>query len=221
MWWSSMMAAPMPTLRELLKALDVMVVRHSTNLGKGQPCSPLLNMPPITAAEYLITLDGDGQHFPEDLSAFLSRLSPIRSSLGSRDEIVGIMPRSSRFGREFSDFWICIETGARLCDIQSGFRAYPLRHVLSLEWSSRHYNLEMEIITRAVWAGLAIQSVSIRVWYPDRPCGCPAFGHSVDNFRISLLHTRLVLRRLLPIPTPDSRFRKGRLAVRRVQWFKR
>jgi hypothetical protein len=133
------------------------------------------------------------------LPRFLSRISLDAILIGSRDEIVGIMPRSSRFGREFSDLWICIETGAAVRDSQSGFRAYPVRHVLNLRLNSRHYNLEMEIITRAVWAGLHVESVPIRVWYPDRSERISSFRPFLDNFRISLLHARLVLRTLLPI----------------------
>lgn len=187
-------------LRILLKVLDVVVVRHSANLGKGAALLTAFRYAADHGGEYLITLDGDGQHFPDDLPHFLSRLSPDAILIGSRDKIVGVMPRSSRFGREFSDLWICIETGVIVRDSQSGFRAYPVRHVLNLRLNSRHYNLEMEVITRAVWAGLRIESVPIRVWYPDRSERVSSFRPFLDNLRISLLHTRLALRNLLPIP---------------------
>ena len=86
-------------------------------------------MPPGAGAKYLITLDGDGQHFPEDIPQFVSRLDPDTILIGSRREVIGKMPRSSRFGREFSDFWVCIESGAVVSDTQSGFRAYPLEAI--------------------------------------------------------------------------------------------
>jgi len=207
-------------LRELLKPLDVSVVRHPSNLGKGAALLTAFRYAAERGAQYLITLDGDGQHFPEDIPAFLPRLAPETILIGSRDKIVGDMPRSSHFGRDFSDFWICIESGAMLRDTQSGFRAYPVQPALNLRLASRHYNLEMEIITRAIWAGLDVKCVPIRVEYFDAGQRVSHFRPFLDNFRISLLHTRLVLRRLLPIPhrrIPDALIPPSRTPT---QWFK-
>jgi hypothetical protein len=58
----------------------------------------------------------------------------------------------------------------------------------------------MEILTRSIWAGLRTASVPIRVWYPDPSQSASSFRPFLDNLRISLLHTQLVLRQLLPIP---------------------
>jgi glycosyltransferase involved in cell wall biosynthesis len=187
-------------LRDLLKSLDVAVVRHPTNQGKGAALLTAFGYAAERGGEYLLTIDGDGQHFPEDIPRFLPRVAPDTILLGSRDEIVGEMPRRSLFGRDFSDFWICIESGAELSDTQSGFRVYPVQAILKLQLACRHYNLEIEVISRAVWAGLTVESVPIRVWYPDAAQRVSSFRPFVDNLRISLAHTRLVIRRLLPIP---------------------
>jgi Glycosyl transferase family 2 len=187
-------------LRDLLKNLDVTVVRHPSNQGKGAAILTALQFASERGSEYLLTLDGDGQHFPEDIPGFLSRLSPDSILLGARDRITGDMPRSSLFGRDFSDFWVCIESGASLRDTQSGFRVYPIKLLQNLRLVCRHYNFEMEVLTRAVWAGLSVVSVPIRVWYPGRSQRISSFRPLLDNLRISLLHTRLAARQLLPIP---------------------
>jgi hypothetical protein len=85
-------------------------------------------------------------------------------------------------------------------DTQSGFRAYPLEAIQGLRLHSRHYNLEVEVVTRAVWAGLKIGSVPIRVRYMEGAERVSSFRPVADNARISLVHTRLVLRQLLPVP---------------------
>ena len=113
-------------LRELLKPLDVPVIRHPQNLGKGKALMTAFDYAAVRGAKYFITLDGDGQHFPEDIPQFISRLDPDTILIGSRQRVIGKMPYSSRFGREFSDFWVCVESGAVVSDTQSGFRAYPL-----------------------------------------------------------------------------------------------
>ncbi len=56
-------------LRDLLKSLDVAVVRHPSNQGKGAALLTALKFASERGAEYLLTIDGDGQHFPEDIPA--------------------------------------------------------------------------------------------------------------------------------------------------------
>jgi len=187
-------------LREVLKDLDVTVIRHPKNLGKGAALATAFEAAARGEAKYIITLDGDGQHFPEDIPGFFPQFAPDAILIGRRDQITGSMPRSSLFGRDFSDFWIGVETGIVVHDTQSGFRAYPLRHVRELKIDSRHYNFEMEIITRALWAGLRVRSVPIRVWYPEGSARVSSFHPIRDNARISLVHAKLVARELLPIP---------------------
>ena len=187
-------------LRELLKPLNVAVVRHPNNLGKGAALLTTFDFAAERGGKYLITLDGDGQHFPEDIPQFVSQLAPDTILIGSRRQVIGNMPHSSRFGREFSDFWICVETGKKVSDTQSGFRAYPLQSVRKLRLHSRHYNFEVEVVSRGLWAGLKTASVPIRVRYAEGAERVSSFRPVVDNARISLVHARLVLRQLTPIP---------------------
>ncbi len=152
-------------LRDLLKSLDVIVVQHPTNRGKGAALRTALDFAAKNGGEYLLTLDGDGQHFPEDIPRFLAQIAPHTILIGNRSEITGQMPRSSLFGREFSDFWIGIESGAVVKDTQSGFRIYSVADVLSLPLAATHYDLEVEVVTRAIWAGMRLASVPIHVSY--------------------------------------------------------
>jgi glycosyltransferase involved in cell wall biosynthesis len=186
-------------LRQTLKDVDVTVIRHDTNRGKGAALLTAFRYAAEHGGQYLITLDGDGQHFPDDIPRFLEHLSPNTILLGHRDEISGDMPKASRFGRRFSDFWIYVETGQKVIDSQSGFRAYPVQHVLALPMWSVHYNFEMEVLTRALWAGLTVKTVPIRVWYPPAAERVSSFRPFKDNFRISRVHIRLLLRRLWPV----------------------
>jgi glycosyltransferase involved in cell wall biosynthesis len=206
-------------LRELLKPLDVIVIRHENNLGKGAALLTAFAQAASRNAEYLITLDGDGQHFPEDIPLFHPHLDPATILIGSRQTVVGAMPSSSIFGREFSDFWVNIETGNAVTDTQSGFRVYPVAYVQKLNLTARHYNFEMEILAKSLWAGLNAKSVPIRVWYPEASRRVSSFRPFMDNLRISLVHTRLVFRQFLP--WPHKRLAQSGAAPRGVrQWLK-
>ncbi len=187
-------------LTELLRPVDVVVIRHPKNLGKGAALLTMFRYAAEQGGEYLVAIDGDGQHFPEDIPKFLEHLETATMVIGRREQVSGVMPKSSLFGRDFSDFWICVETGANLSDTQSGFRVYPLQRVLELPLGARHYNFEIEVITRWIWAGLNVGSVPIRVWYPDAAERVSSFRPILDNLRLSWMHTKLVTRQLVPFP---------------------
>ena len=85
-------------------------------------------------------------------------------------------------------------------DCQSGFRAYPVKYISRLRCFSRHYNFETEILTRSAWAGLEIVNFPVQSDYPVRSERVSHFRPFKDNWRISLVHCMLVLRRMLPVP---------------------
>lgn len=189
-------------LRELLSDLPVEVIHHHVNRGKGAALCSALQILQERSTDYMITLDGDNQHYPEDLPSFLARLEEKEGALlvGCRDFNDPNVPDSSRFGRKFSNFWMGIETGVTVDDCQSGFRAYPVPYIARIRCFSRHYNFETEILTRSAWANLPILNHPIRSYYPPRGERISHFRPLKDNFRISLVHLCLVLRHLLPIP---------------------
>jgi glycosyltransferase involved in cell wall biosynthesis len=109
--------------------LPVTLLTHEHNRGKGEAI--------LTAADYardhgfshLVTIDADAQHHPEDLPLFFAAIEaePLAIYVGLRDFTSANIPKSSRFGRQFSNFWLRVETGCKLGDVQSGYRAYPVQ----------------------------------------------------------------------------------------------
>ena len=190
-------------LREYLKDLDVEVIRHETNRGKGAALCTALKILQERSVDYMITLDGDGQHYPEDLPSLLARLDEKEGALlvGCRNFNVPHVPLASRLGRELSDFWIKMETGISVEDSQSGFRAYPVPYVTQIRYSSRHYNFETEILTRGIWGDLPVIHHGIRTSYPPPGERISHFRPWLDTFRISLLHLKLLLYRIRKGPT--------------------
>lgn len=190
-------------LRVLLSWMeDVVVIRHSRNRGKGEALKTALDYLSRQEASHMITMDADGQHNPDDIPAFVDavRTDPDAVWVGVRKFEESAAPGSSRFGRRFSNMWFKIETGLDCPDTQSGFRAYPVRMVRQLKLSGRHYEFEMEVLVKAAWAGLETKSLDVSVHYPNPDDRISHFKPFLDNFRISLMHAKLVGRRLLPLP---------------------
>ncbi|MCL1985166.1 MAG: DUF2062 domain-containing protein, partial [Betaproteobacteria bacterium] len=120
--------------------------------------------------------------------------------VGCRDFSVPDVPASSRFGRSFSAFWMRVQTGVKVRDMQSGFRAYPLHVLRCLKLAEPGYAFEVEVLVRAAWAGFRVHEIGIRVHYPPAAERVSHFRPFRDNARISLLNTRLTMRALLPVP---------------------
>ena len=109
------------------------------------------------------------------------------------------MPRSSRFGRAFANFWLLVETGEVAGDCQSGFRAYPVASLNRMRFLGKRYDFEAEVLARAAWGGLKLHCVDIGVLYPKPEERVSSFKPLLDNLRLTRIHTLLVLRNMLPL----------------------
>jgi len=189
-------------LRSLLADTDIAVLRHAENRGKGAALLSALQYVLEHGGTHLITLDGDGQHMPADLPQIVGHVERHAASIivGCRDFNTPHVPRGSRFGRTFSNMWVRLETGMSLGDTQSGFRCYPVQLVSQLGLSGRRYDFEIEVLARGIWAGMDVVEVPIRVVYPPADKRLSHFRPFVDNLRLSLMHARLIGRRLVPWP---------------------
>lgn len=189
-------------VEELLLGSDVTVLRHEGNRGKGAAILTALRYVRARGARFMITVDADGQHHPWDVEKFipLLRESDAAILIGCRDLTQVNVPRRSRLGSRIGNFWLRIETGVSVDDCQSGFRAYPVEYVSRLRLTGSRFDFEAEVLAKAAWAGLELRGVAIDVWYPESGLRVSSFRPFVDNLRISWMHTRLVGRRLLPLP---------------------
>jgi glycosyltransferase involved in cell wall biosynthesis len=187
----------------------VRLLRHPVNRGKGAALMTGFSEA-ARVSRWAITLDADGQHDPLD-SRSLMGAAP---ATGQRPIVVGArrgmrgasVPWTSRFGREFSNFWVRAAGGPAISDSQSGFRMYPLPEVLSLPTFSRRFQFEVEILVKAAWRGMPVLEVPISVAYGAPGERISHFRPFVDFMRNSNTFTRLILQRLL---IPSSVRKRG------------
>jgi uncharacterized protein (DUF2062 family) len=185
---------------ELFTGTDINVVKHAANRGKGAALMTALDYVSSRDGAFMVTIDADGQHYPDDIPSFIENLEDSSILVGCRDFTVADVPESSKFGRKFSNFWFRIETGLTASDTQSGFRAYPVKHLKQLTLSAHFYDWEVEVLVRSAWAGLSVRSIPIRVFYAPKGKRISHFRPLLDNVRLSLLHSRLIGRTLMPMP---------------------
>lgn len=169
------------------------IVTHIKNKGKGCALRNGFKRALELGYEYAITIDSDGQHFPEDLPKLIKRLKEEPDSLiiGARNMSQEDVPGGSSFGNRFSNFWFMVETGIRLPDTQSGYRVYPIKKIAKLTFYCTKFEYEIEVLVRASWIGIPVISEPVQIKYDQGEDRISHFRPFKDFFRISVLNTIL------------------------------
>ena len=179
----------------LLQQLDVPphIVTYKPNRGKGHALVQGFKKAMQLGWDYVITLDSDGQHFPEDLPQLVAAWTQHKDALivGERGTGHLNMPRGNTMANKFSNFWFTVQTGIQLNDTQTGFRLYPLKRLRWLGITTSRYEAELEMLVFAAWHGIEIVPVKVRVYYPPQGERVTHFRPWADFGRISLLNVAL------------------------------
>jgi glycosyltransferase involved in cell wall biosynthesis len=183
-------------------------IHFPTNKGKGVALREGFKKAYQLGYSYAISIDSDGQHYPENIETCITEIekSPGSLLIGDRNMAQDGIPKKSSFGNNFSNFWYTFETGVKLTDTQSGYRLYPLKKLANLNYFTNKFEFEIEVIVRASWKGITVKNVPIQVLY-DESERVTHFRPIKDFTRISILNTVLVLIALLYIK-PRDLFRK-------------
>lgn len=189
---------------EILKEYPQITQVHlPINKGKGVALRSGFKTACEADYNYAITIDSDGQHFPDDIPVFINALESEGEALliGSRNMAQEGIPKKSSFGNKFSNFWFWFETGIKLEDTQSGYRLYPLNRIPAKYYTTK-FEFEIEVIVRAAWKGLPVKNIPVKVLY-DMNERVSHFRPFKDFSRISVLNTVLVIISLLYIKPRD------------------
>ena len=180
----------------------ITIIRHGTNRGKG---AAILTGFAVAAplADWVITMDADGQHHPEDAWNLIMAVPS-----GQRPIVVGYregmnhrhVPWTSRFGRAFSNLWVRTSGGPDICDTQSGFRLYPLPETMHLGVKAQRFQFEVEILVRAKWYGIPVLETPVGVTYEAEDERVSHYRGFVDFCRNTGTFSRLIFTRLCVLP---------------------
>jgi glycosyltransferase involved in cell wall biosynthesis len=118
---------------------------------------------------HVITLDGDGQHLPEDIPVILRVAEETGADLviGARRFDRALMPRARYFSNTIGSRLASALVGCDIRDSQSGFRLFRLDKFDGTKLRSRCYELEMEILIKMARAGCTIAHAPVHMVYGD------------------------------------------------------
>lgn len=187
-----------------LDGQDVTVLTNEENQGKAGSLWRGIHYALQTSSQAVITLDGDGQHRPEDIPQMLQKAEkyPNQIIIAARDMAHAHVPRHRRNANRVANFWIAWACGYPILDSQSGFRLYPasLLSAIDLDVSrGRGFVFESEILIEAASRGVRSQSVPIEAIYAEdrRPSH---FRPVTDIVRITrMVAWRLIRQGLAPL----------------------
>jgi 2-polyprenyl-6-methoxyphenol hydroxylase-like FAD-dependent oxidoreductase len=152
------------------------VVSLGRRRGKGAALRHAFAAACARGVECLVTLDGDGQHDPDDIPRLLKAAveEPGALVIGGRlgrlaDAPAKVMPPARLAALRVAGFFIDWLGGLAVADTQSGFRVYPARLLAAVTPRRGGFVLESEMLLRAAALGCRILEIPIApIHFEDR-----------------------------------------------------
>ena len=151
----------------IAKKSDAIVLKHVINLGKGAALKTGCDYALKSGAEYIIVLDADAQHDPEEIPKFIQKLQNNEIIFGYRTGSRK-MPSLLKFGNWFISSTINILYKVNLRDTQSGYRAFTSNAYKKIRWTATDYSMESEMIVNVGKHKLKYTELPIKTIYSDR-----------------------------------------------------
>lgn len=153
------------------RAAGVEVVKHAKNAGKGAAIKTGLRaLLDRSGVDFILILDGDGQHLPSEIPHFLAAANASGAPMivGNRMGDVREMPFVRKCTNRFMSWLISRVIGQRVPDSQCGFRMFHrslAADLLAME--SSNFDFETEMLALAARRGCNIGAAKVSTIYGD------------------------------------------------------
>ncbi len=170
---------------------NITFVKHEINKGKGEAITSGVVKAKELGYTHVVSLDGDGQHLASQIKYLIEACNGDEIIIGARNFDIDNIPNGSKFGRWFSNFWACWDTGYEITDSLSGFRVYPIS-ILDLVIKTTRFDWEMEVLVRHADSGKSIKEVIIECYYPTAEERVSHFRKFWDTMAIVWVHVQIL-----------------------------
>jgi glycosyltransferase involved in cell wall biosynthesis len=180
------------------EAAGASVLIQRPNQGKGAALRAGFRWALERGFDAVVTLDGDGQHDPAAIPAFLAARAVAGDALviGCRD--FRRMPPARRLANSLGGRAFSWAVGRDIPDNQSGYRLIDRRLMVALLASRETgFAFEVEMITTCIRGGWPMAWVPIRTIYAGEPSHIRPFAHLASFVRV-VREARRTVR--LPLP---------------------
>jgi glycosyltransferase involved in cell wall biosynthesis len=168
------------------------VIFHPQNRGKGESIKTGLRHWLDRNFTYVVILDGDGQHRPEEVERFLAAASTGAELLvGTRMTDVREMPLLRRAVNRYMSNKISRLCGQPIPDTQCGFRMVHRNLIPDLLGGADRFEYETEMLILASRKGCRIESVPITTVYSDEVSSIHPVRDTIRFFKLIRRYERL------------------------------
>ena len=161
------------TTFEKAKATGVIALRHRLNRGKGAATKTGIEAAKLLGADIIVTLDGDGQHNPTDITRLIEPIEKNHCDvvLGTRLKNPEGMPWYKILANKIGNFVTWYFYGLYVSDSQSGFRAYSRHATELINTKTDRYEYDSEVIREIYLYKLKYMEIPIQVRYTEYSMG--------------------------------------------------
>jgi len=180
------------------------VIVHAQNKGKGEAIKTGLAhwLGPANPSgsgqdrqiTWVILLDSDGQHLPEEIDRFLLAAASVTQPMffiGNRMDNVGRMPLVRRVVNRHMSSQISRFCGQKIPDTQCGYRMIHREIIPDLLGGGHRFDYETEALIIASRKGYRIESVPITTVYTDQVSKIHPGRDSLRFFKMMRRYRRL------------------------------
>jgi glycosyltransferase involved in cell wall biosynthesis len=194
---------------EVAEAAGARVLRHPFNLGIGGAVQTGFVYALDNGYDYMIQVDGDGQHLAEEIPKLLEAMGDdptLDMVCGSRFLFDSGYPTpiSRRTGIHMFAFLLSRIMGRRVSDPTSGFRLYNRRGIALFARDYPHDYPEVEAVLMVHFHRLKMREVSVKMLRRDGGVSSIGSGKSVYYMIKVLLAIFIGLARARPVPEPGD-----------------
>ena len=155
----------------IAREAGAVVLSHKKNMGKSAGIKTGFKYAMIHGFDYVVTIDGDGQHNPDEIPVVLGNVMNnghdivIGSRYGSSTE----MPVWRKVGKRVLDYATSFGNGGQVLDSQSGFRAFNRRAVQGIapRLNGGAFSVESEQLIKAHDLDLKVTNSHISCKYEN------------------------------------------------------
>jgi GT2 family glycosyltransferase len=169
---------------EAAQAAGAHVVRHERRQGAGAATRSAFEAAKTYGADVLVTLDGDGQHNPDEIPQVLA---PIIN--GEADLVIGsrfLQPTQGTNIRRYRKFGIDVITWlynlgskVKVFDSQSCFRAHSRRLLEAINITENGFSFSVEVLIEARRKSFVITEVPISCVYHSQGSSLNPVAHGL------------------------------------------
>jgi len=155
------------------KATGVTALCHRLNRGKGAATKTGIEAAKLLGADIIVTMDGDGQHNPEDIARLIEPIEKNHCDvvLGTRLKNPEGMPRYKIWQNKIGNLVTWYFYGLYVSDSQSGFRAYSRHAAELINTKTDRYEYDSEVIREIYLYKLKYVEIPIQVRYTEYSMG--------------------------------------------------